>query len=104
MSSLTMAWLTKWNAQNKPIPELLTVEPTKANGGISPDGKTITWHLRHGVRWSDGAPFTAADVVWSIHAITKPANDIVSRIGWNPIDKIQEPNKYTVILHLKHPY
>ncbi len=104
MSSLTMAWLTKWNAQNKPVPELLTVEPTKANGGISPDGKTITWHLRRGVRWSDGAPFTADDVVWSIHAIMNPANDIVSRTGWDLIDKIQEPNKYTVILHLKHAY
>ena len=104
MSSLTMAWLTKWNAQNKPIPELLTVEPTKGNGGISPDGKTITWHLRRGVKWSDGVPFTADDVVWSIHAILNSANNVISRTGWDRITKIDEPNKYTVILHLKAPY
>lgn len=32
---------------------------------VEPDGKTWTFHLRHGVHWSDGAPFTADDVVFT---------------------------------------
>ena len=57
ISQMTQAYLVKYDAQNQPYPELLTSVPTQANGGISKDGNTITWHLRKGVRWSDGAPF-----------------------------------------------
>ncbi len=104
MSSLTMAWLTKYDHDNRPIPELTTVVPTQANGGISKDGLTITWHLRHGVKWSDGAPFDADDVVFSTKAVLNPANNEVSRSGWDLITKIDEPDKYTVVYHLKKPY
>jgi peptide/nickel transport system substrate-binding protein len=60
--------------------------------------------LRKGVKWSDGAPFTADDVVWSFHAILNPANNVTSRTGWDQVTKIDEPDKYTVILHLNKPY
>ncbi len=104
IAELTMAYLVRYNSHNEPVPELATVVPTKANGGISPDGKTITWHLRHGVRWSDGAPFTADDVVFSTKVVLNPANNEVGRDGWDLITKIDEPNKYTVVYHLKKPY
>jgi peptide/nickel transport system substrate-binding protein len=104
MSSLTAAWLIKWDHQNRPIPEIATQVPTQANGGVSADGLTITYHLRKGVRWSDGTPLNGDDIVWSIHAILNPANNVVSRTGWDLIKRIDEPNKYTVILHLSKPY
>lgn len=104
ISSMTGAWLVKYDAQNRPYPELLTVIPTQQNGGISKDGDTITWHLRKGVRWSDGVPFTADDVVFSTKVVLNPANNEVGRDGWNLITKIDEPDKYTVVYHLKHPY
>ncbi len=104
MSSLTAAWLIKWDHSNRPIPEIALEVPTKANGGVSADGLTITYHLRKGVRWSDGTPLNADDVVWSIHAILNPANNVVSRTGWDRIKRIDEPNEYTVILHLSKPY
>jgi ABC-type transport system substrate-binding protein len=46
LSSLTMAWLLKSGPHNEPVPELATEIPTKANHGISADGKAITYHLR----------------------------------------------------------
>lgn len=105
MSSLTAAWLVKWNHANLPVPEIAAAVPTKENGGVSPDGLTITYHLRHGVRWSDGAPLNADDVVWTIeHVIMNSANDITSRTGFDLIKHIDEPNKYTIILHLSRPY
>ena len=104
MSSMTMAYLIKWDAHNQAYGELATQVPTKADGGVSQDGLTITYHIRKGVKWSDGAPFDADDVVWSFHAILNPANNIVSRSGWDDIAKIDEPDKYTVVLHLKKPY
>lgn len=104
LSSLTMAWLTKTGPHNEIVPELLTVVPTQGNGGISRDGKAITWHLRHGVRWSDGAPFDADDVVFSIAAIRNPATNEIGRDGWDLISRVDEPDKYTVTIHLTRRY
>jgi len=104
MSSLTMAWLVKSGPHNEPVPELALAVPTKANGGISADGHTITYHLRRGVKWSDGRPFDADDVVFTVKTIQNPATNEVSRDGWDLIDRIDEPDKYTVAFHLKKPY
>ncbi|MBD5655312.1 MAG: peptide ABC transporter substrate-binding protein, partial [Candidatus Eremiobacteraeota bacterium] len=100
-----MAWLIKTDAGgNATVPELATVVPSLTNGGISKDGKTITWHLRHGVKWSDGAPFDADDVVFTTKQVLNPANNVVSLDGWDLITKIEETDKYTVVYRLKKPY
>ncbi|WP_317996791.1 peptide ABC transporter substrate-binding protein [Vulcanimicrobium alpinum] len=104
LSQLTMAYLVRYGHDNKPIPELATSVPTQANGGISRDGKTITWHLRRGVKWSDGVPFDADDVVFSTSVVNNPANNEVGRDGWDQIVKVDEPDKYTVVYHLNRPY
>jgi peptide/nickel transport system substrate-binding protein len=104
LSQLTMAYLVRYGADNRPVPELATVVPTERNGGISKDGRAITWHLRQGVKWSDGAPFDADDVVFSTNVVNNPANNEVGRDGWDLITKIDEPDKHTVVFHLKKPY
>jgi peptide/nickel transport system substrate-binding protein len=104
IAQMTMAWLIRWNEHNEPYPELATEVPTQKNGGVSKDGLTITYHLRKGVKWSDGAPFDADDVVFSTNVVNNPANNEVGRQGWDQIVKIDEPDKYTVVYHLKKPY
>src|ERR1700738_2285602 len=49
-----------------PVPVLLDRIPTVENGGLSRDGRTITYHVRRGVRWQDGVPVGARDVVWTL--------------------------------------
>ncbi|MFN2459811.1 MAG: ABC transporter substrate-binding protein [Candidatus Velthaea sp.] len=104
LSEMTMAYLLRADAHNRPMPELATEVPTQANGGISADGRTLTWHLRRGVKWSDGAAFDADDVVFSTHAVLNPANNEIGRDGWDLITQIDEPDKYTVVFHLKKAY
>jgi peptide/nickel transport system substrate-binding protein len=104
LSSLTMAWLTKTGPHNEPVPELATTIPSMENGGISRDGLTITYHLRKDAVWSDGKPFTADDVVFSTRVVLNPANNEISRTGWELITRIDEPDKYTVVYHLKSPF
>jgi peptide/nickel transport system substrate-binding protein len=104
LSSLTMAWLIKWDVNNNAVPELATEVPTLENGGVSKNGLTITYHLRKGVKWSDGVPFNADDVVFSTQAVLNKANNEVGRLGWDRIVKIDEPDKYTVVYHLSKPY
>jgi len=102
LSEMTMAWLVKWDEHNRPYPELATQVPTRANGGVSKDGLTITYHIRRGVRWSDGAPFDADDVVFSVAVVNNPANDELGR--FDQIARVDEPDKHTVVFHLKKPY
>ncbi|MGB8907464.1 MAG: peptide ABC transporter substrate-binding protein [Candidatus Cybelea sp.] len=104
LSSMTMAWLVKWDVHNRAYPELATQVPDQENGGVSKDGLTITYHIRRGVRWSDGAPFNADDVVFSTRVVLNPANNEIGRLGWDQITKIDEPDKYTVVYHMRKPY
>ncbi len=86
------------------VPELATEVPTYENGGISKDGLTLTYHLRKGVKWHDGVPFTSHDVVFTVHAIQNPANNLVTREGWDRIASVEAPDDYTVVFHLKKIY
>jgi peptide/nickel transport system substrate-binding protein len=104
LSSLTMAWLVKTGPHAEPIPELATVVPTQQNGGISKDGLTITYRLRKDARWSDGVPFTADDVIFSIRTVLNPATNEIGRAGWDLIRTIDRIDKYTVRLHLTKKY
>ncbi len=104
---LSMFWagyLFNYNDRNELVPELATVVPTVANGGVSRDGLTITYHLRRGVLWQDGAPFDADDVVFTWHAVMNPNNDTQTRTGYDLISRIDEPDKFTAIVHLRKPF
>ena len=72
----------------------------------SPDGLTHTLHLRRGVTWSDGTPFTAADVLFTLEAIYAPAvqSVIASSVmpGGKPI-RAAAPDASTVVLTYAAP-
>ncbi len=103
LSELTMAEFTRFDASGRPIPELITEIPTPANGGVSRDGTTVTWHLRHNVRWSDGAPFDAGDVVYTFRVATDPSNSITSHDVWDRLAAVTARDRYTVVFHFKRP-
>ena len=88
----------------RPVPALLARIPTRANGGISRDGRTITYVLRPNMRWSDGRPVTSADVLFTLHAILDPRNPVRSHEGYELIDRATAPNARTVVLHLRHAW
>jgi peptide/nickel transport system substrate-binding protein len=67
----------------------------------SPDGRTWTFHLRHGVRWADGQPFTSADVVYNYRALFTKGHNIASTLGWDQIDRYSTPDAFTFVCHIK---
>ena len=85
-------------------PDLALEEPTLRNGGISADGLTIRYHLRRGVLWQDGQPFTARDAIFTWHAIMNPANNTLSRTGYDLITSMTAPDPYTLVVRLKRKY
>lgn len=86
------------------IPDLAAEVPTLGNGGISKDGLTITYHLRRGVQWQDGVPFTSSDVKFSWQAVMNPQNNVPERRGYDQVRSVDTPDPYTVVFHLKRPF
>jgi peptide/nickel transport system substrate-binding protein len=86
------------------VPLLAATVPTQQNGGISRDGRTITYKLRHGVRWHDGAPFTSHDVAFTQRQILNPQNNVTVRDPYRSVAKLDTPDDYTVVVHLSQAY
>jgi peptide/nickel transport system substrate-binding protein len=100
-------------------PPLASEMPTVANGGISDGGKTVTVHIRHGVRFSPplNREVTSADVAYGIERSVNPnvtnayfggylgAQSFTPLVGatspkytGGPIAGIRTPDKYTIRL------
>jgi peptide/nickel transport system substrate-binding protein len=110
--------LTTWDAQpgkvTKPVPDLAT-DTGKASDG----GKTWTYTLKDGLKFSDGSPITAADVKWGIERSFAPA--FSGGLGYHKtlleggaayrgpfegkeLDSIATPDAKTLVFHLARAY
>jgi peptide/nickel transport system substrate-binding protein len=70
---------------------------------ISKDGLTYTFHLRPGLKYSDGSPLSAADVAWNLEQFADPEVNI-SLIGVAAgMESAKATNDTTVVVKLEHP-
>ena len=104
LSSLVFSYLVIANRNGSAAGDLATTVPSPSNGGVSPDGRTYTYHLRHGVRWHDGFPLTSRDVAFSWRAIMNPHNNVLHREGYEEVRSIETPDAETVVVHLRRRY
>jgi peptide/nickel transport system substrate-binding protein len=71
---------------------------------MSPDARTWTFHLRHGVQWHKGfGEFTADDVVFTIKRMADPKTGSQYSANFRQIESMESPDPYTVIWHLTQP-
>ncbi|HZT12307.1 MAG TPA: peptide ABC transporter substrate-binding protein, partial [Candidatus Baltobacteraceae bacterium] len=99
--AMLFSYLLRYDADGDFIPDLALQVPTYRNGGITRDGKTITFHLRRGARWSDGQPVTAADWMFTYRAVLNRRNNTKSLVNWDDIASAQTPDPYTIVVHLR---
>jgi peptide/nickel transport system substrate-binding protein len=104
IAALVFSGLTRYDEEGRQIPDLATRIPTRANGGISADGRTITYHLVRNARWQDGVPVTSADVKFTFDALMSPKNNVVQREPYDKIERIETPDPYTARIVLKQPW
>ncbi|MGB9712668.1 MAG: peptide-binding protein [Dissulfurimicrobium hydrothermale] len=71
---------------------------------ISHDGLVITFHLRKGVKWQDGVPFTADDVIFGFKLITDPKTPTPYAGDFMEVKSIEAPDPYTVRVTYKEPF
>ncbi len=67
-------------------------------------GKTVTFHLRQGVKWHDGQPFTSRDVKFSFETRMNKEAGAELGAGFRMVEEVQTPDENTVVLKLRHPY
>ena len=70
--------LAAWDPEGNLVPILAAEIPSLANGGIARDGRSVTWMLKRNVRWHDGKPFTADDVVFNCEFASDPATSALT--------------------------
>lgn len=94
--------LASWNADGNLSPVLAAEIPSIQNGGLAADGKSVTWKLKPGVKWHDGKPFTADDVVFNWEYATDPATSTTS-IGIYRDITVEKVDDLTVRILFKQP-
>ena len=103
-SELVHGYLLRADGAGRLVPDLATAVPTLANGGISPDGRTVTYHLRRGARWHDGVAFDARDVAFSFGAALNPNNAVPDRTGFDHVAAVRIVDPYTVRVRLTRAF
>ncbi|MFI8823402.1 ABC transporter substrate-binding protein [Streptomyces sp. NPDC053431] len=91
--------LLSFDADMKLRPALAAALPT-----VSADGLTYTYKLRHGVKFSDGQPFTAEDVVFTYRTVLDPRTNNASRTELDALKDVRAVGEDTVVFTLRYPY
>jgi peptide/nickel transport system substrate-binding protein len=86
------------NQKGKPTPDLAT------SWKVTNGGKTITFSLRHGVRFSNGDPFDATSVKWNYEHVLNPKTKTPDAAFLGPVKAIKVLSTYTVQLVMKAPF
>ncbi|MEK9278533.1 MULTISPECIES: peptide ABC transporter substrate-binding protein [unclassified Bradyrhizobium] len=94
--------LAGWDKEGNLIPCLAAEVPTKKNGGLSADGMGVTWKLKQGVRWHDGKPFTADDVVFTWTYAADLATAAYTTGSYKDI-KVEKIDDHTVKVNFRAP-
>src|SRR5207247_1867787 len=87
--------LAAWDPEGNLVPVLAAEIPDLENGGLTPDGMSVTWKLRKDVAWHDGRPFTADDVVFNWEYAADPAT-AATTIGSYQDIKVEKLDPLTV--------
>jgi len=89
------------DSQGNIIPVLIAEVPTDTNGGLAADGKSVTYKLKQGVKWSDGQPLTADDVVFTYDYIVDPKTAATSIAKYSTIARVEKVDPLTVKIVFK---
>src|SRR5207302_9318339 len=82
-------------------PVLANEVPSKENGGLGADGKTVTYKLKPGVKWADGQPFSADDVVFTYDYVINKETAATTYGTYVDLDKVEAVDPTTVRLTFK---
>jgi peptide/nickel transport system substrate-binding protein len=71
---------------------------------VSPDGRKITFHLRKGVTWHDGKPFTSEDVMFTYRKMIDPNTPTAYAEDFKQVTRASAPDSFTFIVEYEKPF
>ncbi|MFL6638865.1 MAG: ABC transporter substrate-binding protein [Paraburkholderia graminis] len=95
VSAKVVEGLLEYDFSLQPKPSLAT------SWDISDDSRKYVFHLRHGVKWHDGQPFTSADVAYSLQTLRQVHPR--AKTTFANVTAITTPDPYTVVITLSKP-
>jgi peptide/nickel transport system substrate-binding protein len=82
-----------------------TFEPDLAQAySIEDGGMTYRFHLRPGLKWQDGTPLTAQDLLFTYQTYVDPKTKTAYLLGWDKIDRVETPDSATVVYRMKETF
>ncbi len=94
--------LAGWDNDGNLVPFLAAEIPSKENDGLAEDGLSVVWKLKRGVKWHDGMPFTADDVVFNWEYARNPETAAVSIASYKDI-QVEKIDDFTVRVKFAKP-
>jgi peptide/nickel transport system substrate-binding protein len=94
--------LAGWDTDGNLLPVLAAEIPSKENDGLAEDGRSVVWKLKRGVKWHDGMPFTADDVVFNWEYARNPETAAVSIASYKDI-QVEKVDDFTVRVTFAKP-
>ena len=98
-ASLVIEPLAHYDEIGNMVPVLVEEIPTVENGGVASDLRSITWKLTPGIKWSDGTPLTAHDVVFSGEYCLHEEGGCNSTSYFTDVSQIEALDDHTVKVH-----
>ena len=98
-ASLVIEPLAHYDEDGNMVPTLVDEIPTVENGGVAADLRSITWKLTPGIKWSDGTPLTAHDVVFTGEYCLHPEGGCNSSSYFTDVSKLEALDDQTVKVH-----
>ncbi len=102
-ASLIIEPLARYDNGGNMVPWLVDEIPTVANGGVSEDLTSITWKLTAGILWSDGTPFTSADVVFTANYCMDPTGGCQQLTKFADVASVEAIDELTVKVTFSKP-
>ena len=94
--------LAGWDAEGNLRPILAETIPSREDGTLAADGKSVTWKLKKGVTWHDGKPFTADDCVFTWEYARDPATAAVTSGSYKDVT-VEKIDQHTVVVKFAQP-
>ena len=94
--------LAAWDRSGNLRAKLAANIPSRDNGQLAADGRSVVWKVKQGVTWHDGRPLTADDVVFTWQYASDPATATVSNGAYKDV-AVEKIDPYTVLVKFAQP-
>lgn len=93
--------LASFDKDGNLVPFLAEEIPSRENGGVAPDGLSVVWKLKKGIKWADGKSFTADDVKFTFDYASNADVGTTTSATYDVVKKVDIIDNHTIKVYFK---